>query len=212
MDIIKDRYDKKFKDKLEFRLISQGVSKRSAEEEWEEWFDYLTFKHGWRFDQKSNTWKSPEESLAEPQNVPTSIIGFELLPDFSMRLPSREVVYLRYDYLYGANNPMKYILDWLERIISGLPARIFLDVESKYQEFISYPKDRENLRLVINFYSRSNDESKEMQLDVLVPKKIVIEQFYNYIINVFCTIDRPDEFQVDRNEYQSLLVENFLCK
>ena len=209
LDGIRAKYAALHPSDLEIRVISEG-SLEATKEDWNGWMRYISFRRGWRFDRKTNAWVSPEEPLTEPQTVPIPIDSFRILSDFSMQLPSSDLVQLRCSYLPGYYDSVIDIKRWLEQITRGEPSRVSIDLDDKFQEYISYPKDRELVRLVINYYSGANEERLEQLLDALVPKRVVVDQFYRYILDVFCAKHRPEEYQVDKNDYRSESIEDFL--
>ena len=130
------------------------------------------------------TWSPPEESPLEPNGQPLPISSFGLLPDFSMRLPSNKIIQLRYSFMPGYYDSVKFIIRWLEQIARGESGRVFIDLDDKYQEYISYPKEHDKLRLIANYYPGSSENNQELQLDIRGIhkfRKIIIHKFRKII-------------------------------
>ena len=203
---IEIRFAEKYRGDYKFRLISQGGSGRTQDEEWKIWFDYLVFIGGWRFDQVDRTWKPPEDPPIEPKSIPIPMNEFKILSGSKFALESGEVIELKLSF---SHNPYFPVIRWLEQIIRGESTRAFIDGESRYLELISYSKEKGKIRFIINYYTGSSEETRETMLDALVPRRAVIEEFYHYIIDIFCA-SSPEEFWENQEKCQSDLIEDFL--
>ena len=60
IDKVRAKYSEKCPDGLEIRVIAEGVSRASHDDEWESWIFLDVFESGWRFDHSVSLWKPPE--------------------------------------------------------------------------------------------------------------------------------------------------------
>ena len=103
-------------------------------------------------------------------------------------------------------DPLPGLIKWLEHIIKGISTRLFIDEEGKFHELISYAKEPEQIRFLIIKYHRG----KETQLDVIIPKKLVIEKFYKIPTRVNSTPSFLERWTSKGTQYKSDFVRKYL--
>ena len=197
LDRVRAKYAELYPEGLEIRAISEGLLKET--EDAIGWSRFDAFEKGWRFDSKKNLWRPPEEPLPEPEGEPLPFSEFKVISSLSFNVPSGPIE-LEGGFTY---NPFDRVIRQLEQIISGVPSRAFIDVEGKYLEFISYPKENGKVRFILNYYTSSGEKWRETLADILIDRRIIVEQFYDYIINKFCEKNEIHKFR-------SSLLEDYL--
>jgi len=209
------KYCEKYPNNLEIRLISDGSALNTSVDELKDHSERYIFRVGWKFDKITNSWKPPGEVITEPGRNPSIVTSFRILVDWNFKttLPleiivGNEKINLVMSYAF---DPFPEIIRWLELIIQGKSSRVLIDEEGIYHELISYAKEQGQIRLIITYSRR-----REVLLDVLINRRLVVEGFYNVVNSV---INNP-KFMLtwfstgNRGplDYKSELISEFLSK
>jgi len=206
-------YSRKFSNGFDFRLISDSGTQLKKDSELIELFEETIFESAWKFDPLSDSWRPPGEPIAEPKGNLIGVYDFKIQVNWSFKtnLPLEIIVNKKKIEMIFSSvfDPFPSLIKWLEKIIQGESSRILIDEEGEYHELTSYIKKEGMVRLIIE-----HGRKRDVLLDILIPIKLVVEQFYMVMHSV---INSPRFMQTwfsigerGPSDYKSDIIESFL--